>query len=216
MPAQAGIHGPGISSCAAGKTCPWTPAFAGVVGKWGGSGRTPHVQAMIIPDYVMTTDDYTGLGRIMMDHVMTRHDHAGRSAHANRHIAAKGRIFPAWNARHFICIEIIGRRGIGQADEPYIAETIDRHQGIPPRPRVPAGNTHQVPYQPWPEERPDMVEVALKVRMHTLKDGGAGYQTNSDDPRGVIPENAKRFSGTQKHCSHNTAGSRISPAGFPG
>ncbi|KCZ82649.1 hypothetical protein HJA_17512, partial [Hyphomonas jannaschiana VP2] len=33
-------------------------------------------------------------------------------------------------------------------------------------------------------------------RMHALKDGAGRYQTNSDRPQPVIPENAKRFSGT--------------------
>ena len=132
------------------------------------------MQAMIIPDYVMTTDDQAGLSRIMMDYNGLRQT----IAHAHGHIAAKGRMFPARNARCFICVEIIGRRGIGQADEPDIAEAIDRHQRFAPGARVPAGNTHQVPNQPGPEEWPDMVEVALKVRMHAHKDGGAPCQTN--------------------------------------
>ena len=147
---------------------------------------------MIIADYAMTTDDQAGLIRIMTDYNGLRQ----ASAHAHGHIAAKGRMFPARNARCFICIEIIGWRGIGEANEPDIAEAIDRHQGIPPRPRVPAGNTQQVPHQPWPEERPDMVEVALKVRMHALKDGAAPCQTNSDTPTRVIPESPQGLSGT--------------------
>ena len=140
------------------------------------------MQPMIIPDYVMTKHDYTGLGRIMTDHVMTRHDHPGLAAHAHGHIAAKGRMFPARNARRFICIEIIGRRGIGHKNEPDISKAIDRHQRIPPGARVPAGDTHEVPHQPRPEERPDVVEIALEVRMHARKDEAAPYQTNSDTP----------------------------------
>ena len=58
------------------------------------------MQPMIIPDYAMTKHDYTGLAA----HAATNRD---------RHIAAKGRMFPARHARGFICIEIIGRRGIG-------------------------------------------------------------------------------------------------------
>ena len=99
---------------------------------------------------------------------MTRHDHDGLWAHAGGQIAAKGRVVPCRNARCFICIEIIGWRGIGQADEPDIAKAIDRHQRFAPGVRMPAGDAHQVPHQPWPEERPDMVEVALEVRMHGL------------------------------------------------
>ncbi len=157
---------------------------------------------MIIPDQAMTMHDHTGLGRIMTDYT-------GLHAHGRQNGAAEGRPFPAGYARGFICIEIIGRRGIGEADQPYVAETIDRHQRIPPDARVPAGDAHQVPYQPRPEERPDMVEVALKVRMHALKDGGKAYQTNSNDLRGVILENAKRFSGTQFCSRHTASGSRI-------
>ena len=117
------------------------------------------------PDYVMTKHDHSGLSRIMTDF-------AGHSAHAaanrDRHIAAKGRMFPARNTRRFICIEIIRRRGIGQADQPDIAKAIDRHQRFAPGARMPAGDAHQVPHQPRPEHWPDMVEVALKVRMHGL------------------------------------------------
>ncbi|KCZ82818.1 hypothetical protein HJA_17355, partial [Hyphomonas jannaschiana VP2] len=88
---------------------------------------------MIIPDYAMTRHDYSGLTRIMTDF-------AGLAAHAGGHIAAEGRVLPCRNARRFICIEIIGRRGIGQADQPYIAKAIDRHQRFPPGACVPAGN----------------------------------------------------------------------------
>jgi hypothetical protein len=41
-----------------------------------------------------------------------------------------------------------------------------------------------------------MGKVALKVRMHALKDGGETYQTNWDHPRCVIPEFAEQISGT--------------------
>ena len=44
----------------------------------------PHVQPMIIPDYVMTKHDYTGLGRIMTDYTGLRQT----IAHAHGHIAA--------------------------------------------------------------------------------------------------------------------------------
>ncbi|KCZ83702.1 hypothetical protein HAD_13909 [Hyphomonas adhaerens MHS-3] len=118
---------------------------------------------MIIPDYVMTIDDYTGLNRIMTDL---------RFRHANRHIAATGRMLPCREARRFICIEIIGRRGVSHEDQPYIAKAIDRHQRLPPGARVPAGDAHQVPHQLRPEQRPDMGKVALKVRMHARKDEG--------------------------------------------
>jgi hypothetical protein len=159
----------------------------------------------------MTTDDQAGLSRIMTDYTGLRQT----SAHNREGGAAEGRPFPARNAGRFICIEIIGWRGIGQADQPDIAEAIDRHQRFAPGARMPAGNTHQVPHQPWPEERPDMVEVALKVRMHAHKDGAERYQTNSDHLHGVIPENAKRLSGVRSCNSHAATGSRISPAGFP-
>ena len=115
---------------------------------------------------------------IIPDQAMTMHDHTGLHAHGRQNGAAEGRPFPAGYARCFICIEIIGWRGIGQADEPDIAKAIDRHQRFAPGVRMPAGDAHQVPHQPWPEERPDMVEVALKVRMHAHKDGGAPCQTN--------------------------------------
>lgn len=42
-----------------------------------------------------------------------------------------------------------------------------------------------------------MGKVALKVRMHALKYGAGRYQTNSDRPHRVIPENTKRLSGTR-------------------
>ena len=108
----------------------------------------------------------------MMDHVMTKHDHAGLAVHAGRHIAATGRVLPCREARRFICIEIIERRGVSHEDQPYIAKAIDRHQRVPPGARMPASDAHQVPHQPRPEERPDMVEIALEVRMHARKDEG--------------------------------------------
>ena len=108
-------------------------------------------------------DDQAGLIRIMTDY-------AGTSAHAGGPIAAKGRMFPCRKARGFICVESIGRRGIGHIGKLDIAKTIDRHQRIPPGAHVPAGNTQQVPDQPWPEDRPDMVEEALEIRMHGLED----------------------------------------------
>ncbi len=145
------------------------------------------MQPMIIPDYVMTIDDYTGLNRIMTDL---------RFGHANRHIAAKGRTLPCRHARRFICIEIIGRRGICHEDQPDVSKAIDRHQRLAPRPRVPAGDTQQVPHQPWPEQRPDMGKVALEVRMHARKDEAAPCQTNSDHPSRVIPESPQGLSGT--------------------
>lgn len=110
----------------------------------------------------------------------------------DRHITAKGRMFPARHTRGSICIEIIGRRGIGQADEPDVAEAVHRHQRFPPGARVPTGDAYQVPYQPRPEERPDMGKVALKVRMHALKYGAGRYQTNSDRPHRLIPERDRR------------------------
>ena len=153
---------------------------------------------------------------IIPDQAMTMHDHTGLHAHGRQNGAAEGRPFPAGYARCFICIEIIGWRGIGQADQPDIAEAIHRHQRFAPGARMPAGDAHQVPHQPGPEERPDMVEVALKVRMHAHKDGAAPCQTNSDDPRGVILENAKRFSGTQFCSRHTASGARIFAPQIPG
>jgi hypothetical protein len=119
---------------------------------------------MIMPDYGMTRHDHTGLIRIMTDY-------AGLRAHAGGHIAAKGRMFPGCEARCFICVEIIGRRDIGHERQFDIAETVDRHQRIPPGAHVPAGLAQQVPDQLWPEDRPDMVEEALEIRMHSRKDG---------------------------------------------
>ncbi|HAE25604.1 MAG TPA: hypothetical protein DCG58_00445, partial [Hyphomonas adhaerens] len=86
----------------------------------------------------------------MMDHVMTKHDHAGLAVHAGRHIAATGRVLPCREARRFICIEIIERRGVSHEDQPYIAKAIDRHQRVPPGARMPASDAHQVPHQPRP------------------------------------------------------------------
>ena len=176
----------------------------------------PHVQPMIIPDYVMTKHDYTGLGRIMTDHVMTRHDHPGLAAHAHGHIAAKGRMFPARNARRFICIEIIGWRGFGYEDQPDIAEAIDRHQRIPPGARMPAGDAYEVPHQPWPKERPDMGKVALEVRMHARKNGAALCQADRDNPGRVIPENAKRLSEPRFRSCHTASGAWSFAPQIPG
>ena len=122
--------------------------------------RTSHILNRTNPDYVMTMHDHTGLNRIVTDL---------RLRHAHGHIAAEGRTVPARNARRFICVEITGRRGIGHENKPDVSKTIDRHKRIPPGARVPAGNAHEVPHQPRPEERPDMGKVALKVRMHAPK-----------------------------------------------
>ena len=171
--------------------------------------RTPHVQNRISPDHVMIMDDDTGLSRIMTDL-------AERPAQSREPGAADSRPFPARNARRFICIEIIGRRGIGHEDQPDIAEAIDRHQGIPPGARVPAGDAHQVQHQPRPEERPDMVEIALEVRMHARKDEAAPYQTDRDNPGRVILENAKRLSEPQSCSGHSASGRRTFAPQLPG
>ena len=113
----------------------------------------------IMPDHVMTMDDHTGLVRIMMDE-------QGLVAHRRERGAADRRPFPARDTRRFICVEITRRRSVGHMGEPDIAETVHRDQRIPACAHVPAGNTQQVPNQPWPEERPDMVEEALEIRMH--------------------------------------------------
>lgn len=118
------------------------------------------MQPMILPDYGMTKHDHAGLIPIMTDY-------NGLRALPNGHIAAKDRTFPAGNARRFICIEIIGQRGIGQTGEPDVSKTVHHHQRFASGARVPAGDAHQVPHQPRTEEWPDMGKVALKVRMHT-------------------------------------------------
>jgi hypothetical protein len=120
------------------------------------------VSPMFIPDQAKTIDDQAGFIRIMTDE-------AGLRAHAGGHIAAKGRMLPCRKARGFICVEIIRRRGIGHIGELDIAETIDCRQRIPPGPHVPAGHAQQVPDQPRPEDRPDMVEETLEIRMHGLE-----------------------------------------------
>jgi hypothetical protein len=51
--------------------------------------------------------------------------------------------------------------------------------------------------------------------MHACEDYARTSLSNWASTRRVIPENAKRLSGTQ-YCSRHTAtGSRIAPAGFP-
>ncbi len=129
------------------------------------------MQSMIIPDYAMTMHDHTGLNRIMMDY-SGLHAHARKNR--DRHIAAKRRMIPRRHTRRFICVEIIRRRGIGHISEPDIAKAIDREQGLPPGAQVPAGNAHEVPDQPRPEDRPDKLEEAAEIRMHAGEDG-AGH-----------------------------------------
>jgi len=129
---------------------------------------------------------------------------------------------PRERLRRVICIEIIRRRGIGHVRDADIAETVDREQCLDAGTFVPAGEAQQVPDQPWPEERPDMLEVGSEARMHggNLGAGDTGgirgpgspvlidgkrWKASPHSSTFVIPAGAKRSAGTQLMVSQVSA-----------
>ncbi len=176
MPAQAGIHGRISPSAHEEMAGPWTPASGnrstGSISDlrqlrrgrrrvrcrmW----RAAHMRGKLRQRSGCTR--YT-------DNKDTIYAEALKPAFRQRESGRKA--LPREHIRRFICIEIIRRRGIGDARDADIAETVDREQRFHAGTFVPAREAQKVPDQPGPEQRPDMLEIGSNGRMHAGECGG--------------------------------------------
>ena len=114
---------------------------------------------------------------------------------------ARRQPLPRHHVRRFIRIQIIRSRRIGQTNQPHIPEAVDHEQPVLPGARVPVGNAQQVPDQPGPEKRPDMIEIGAEVRMHAGECAAGGPLPDSLSFSALIPAHAGIQS--RRHCTRS-------------